>query len=124
MSDVSYVIVSGSRFWNSDEHCVKIYNRLIKLDENIVIVHGGARGVDSITEAICQIIGLKTKQYLADWKSFKKSAGPIRNRKMLDDHVNNLLFVLAFHDNIEKSSGTKDMIQYAVSKKVYVELIT
>lgn len=52
-----------------------------------------------------------------------KSAGPIRNRKMIDEHEPD--FVLAFHDDLEgESKGTKDCVAYAKSKGIRTYLIS
>ena len=58
----------------------------------------------------------------ADWKTFGKAAGPIRNRKMLDEGLPDV--VIAFHEDIERSKGTKNMISQACEQGIDVILIS
>lgn len=48
-----------------------------------VLIHGGARGADSLAEdwAICHHV--EVAAFPADWQRNGKSAGPIRNMRML-----------------------------------------
>lgn len=54
----------------------------------------------------------------ADWNRYGRAAGPIRNRQMLTEGKPDL--VVAFHDDIESSKGTKDMVTIAEKAGVYV----
>lgn len=54
----------------------------------------------------------------AAWHNYGKAAGPRRNRKMLDEYDPDL--VVAFHDDLDASKGTKDMVDYATSQGVQV----
>ena len=51
-------------------------------------------------------------------------AGAIRNRKMLRDYYDQILMVLAFHNDIANSRGTADMIKIAKKAKIPVRLFT
>jgi hypothetical protein len=62
------------------------------------------------------------KAYPADWNRYGKSAGPRRNRLMLDE--NPIQRVLAFHPNLATSKGTKDMVRLAIEARIPVTLIT
>lgn len=58
----------------------------------------------------------------AKWKEFGRAAGPIRNQQMLDEGKPEL--VLAFHDDLENSKGTKDMVGRAMKADLPVILYT
>jgi len=58
----------------------------------------------------------------ADWKSYGKGAGPIRNQLMLDEGKPDL--VLAFHNDISSSRGTADMIRRAKKHGISYEIIS
>lgn len=109
------VLITGSRYWKTDDHIIKIFNEfkklLIRFSCNpceVIIIHGDAPGVDSISEAISQCYGFKTIPYPCDW-SFGKIGGRLRNQKMYDLE-NPFDFCLAFHDDINASKGTKHMV--------------
>lgn len=48
----------------------------------------------------------------ADWARYGRGAGPRRNQAMLDIGQPDL--VVAFHNNLEASKGTKDMLTRAM----------
>jgi hypothetical protein len=54
---------------------------------------------------------MKLKVFSANWEKHGLAAGPIRNRQMLTEGKPDL--VIAFHENIEKSKGTKNMLELA-----------
>jgi hypothetical protein len=76
------------------------------VDETIVIVHGGAHGVDSIAGNYARDFGYVEEVYLPDWKTHGKKAGFLRNAIMADvcDAC------LAVHDGVSK--GTLNSINH------------
>jgi hypothetical protein len=61
-------------------------------------------------------------EYPAQWHKYGRAAGPIRNQQMLAEGKPDL--VLAFHDDIDGSRGTKDMVNRARRAGVKVEVIS
>lgn len=112
------VVVCGDRNWNNYS---VIYDVLSKLDRDAIIIHGGASGADSIAGDIAAKLGFKVVRVVADWGKYGISAGPIRNRKMLDMNPN---LVLAFHNNIENSKGTKDCVEEAKKRGIDIQIIS
>ena len=86
------------------------------------VVEGEARGADSIARDAALLIGMTVKPYPADWASWGRGAGFMRNRLQYDSELPDL--VLAFHSNITASKGTKDMVNYAKSKGCKVIVVT
>lgn len=68
------------------------------------ICSGGASGVDSLAEQYASERGLNLIVYHADWEKNGKSAGHVRNHKIVETSD----FVLAIWDG--KSPGTKNTI--------------
>ena len=104
------VIIAGCRdYTNYDEAKPYIDFCLsnIRKENNIVIVSGCASGADAIGERYAKENGFDVEKYPADWKTYGKSAGPKRNKRMAE--VGD--YVICFWD--EKSKGTKSMIEYA-----------
>jgi hypothetical protein len=48
------------------------------------IVSGCAKGVDSLGEKLANIICVPVCKFPADWKTYGKAAGPIRNKQMAE----------------------------------------
>jgi hypothetical protein len=107
------VLVSGDRNWTDVE---AIRRELSKLPDDTVIIHGDARGADSIADEVAKELGFEVDPYPAEWEKYYKAAGPIRNQQMIDEGKPDK--ILAFHPNIQESKGTKDMVKRAVKHSI------
>ena len=65
-------------------------------------------------------MGVPVEVYPADWTRYGKPAGPIRNRQMLNEGKPDM--VIAFHDDLSVSVGTKDMVDIANAAGLPVRL--
>jgi len=110
-------IVCGDRDW-TDTGLVYGILSAIEID---CIIEGEARGADLIARAYAEYFGVPFIPHPANWSRFHRAAGPIRNREMLEENPE---FVIAFHDSINSSKGTKDMVSIALKKGVDVFLVT
>ena len=79
MTDV--VLIYGSRTW-TDREAIELV--VFGLERDTIIVHGGARGADSLADEAAILWGLTRRVYLADWLKHGRAAGPIRNQTMID----------------------------------------
>lgn len=100
------VLICGSRTWESE---IPIRALLELFDDSTVVIHGAARGADSIAGAIAEQLGLAVEAYPAEWQRYGRGAGPIRNQQMLDEGKPDVVF--AFSDDIKNSRGTADMVR-------------
>ncbi len=120
------VLVTGDRKWGEttgrlSQDYGTMYARMKKLQPGSVIIQGGARGADAMAKGIGQSLGFLVITYEANWDYQHRAAGPIRNGQMLKDGKPEL--VLAFHDDIEGSKGTLDMVTKATKAGVPVEVM-
>ena len=115
-------LVTGDRDWKNRE---VIYSRLNNIPRRWSLVHGAARGADSIAADLWgNIAGEELLiPVLANWSKWGKRAGPIRNKQMLNENPD-IQMVIAFHNDISVSKGTKDMVMQAIRKGVPVEIIS
>lgn len=117
------VLVCGDRNWRN---MAVIERELKRLPPDTLIIHGACRGADTLAKFVAEKIGLKVinngKGFPADWKRYSRGAGIIRNQVMIDEGKPDL--VLAFHENISESRGTKDMVNRARRAGVKVEIFT
>lgn len=114
------VLCCGDREWNN---WPVIYRALEGLGPLTIIVHGDARGADKMCGWVAKHkFGYEVRPYPAKWAEHGKAAGAIRNRLMFDSEKPEL--VLAFHNDLSKSRGTKDMVEYARSKGCPVNILT
>ena len=112
------ILICGSRDWWSVDTVMK---RLSVLPKSTIIIEGEARGADTIARQCAEKLGMMVIKMPADWTKYGKAAGPIRNRQMLDIKPDK---ILAFHDNIAESKGTKDCVTEARKRGIPVEVIT
>ncbi|HEY7037180.1 MAG TPA: SLOG family protein [Thermomicrobiales bacterium] len=109
------VLVCGSRSWRDVD---AIEERLGRLPRGTTIIHGGARGADVRAGIVARRLGFEVVELPADWLGFGRSAGPIRNRAMLDLRPD---LVVAFWDGV--STGTLDTLREAERRRLRVEVV-
>lgn len=102
------VLVCGGRDYSNRDH---VWNTLTSLDHMLgpfaVVIHGAARGADSLGKEWALANGRKEEPYKANWGVHGKAAGPIRNARMIKE--GRLDLVIAFPG----SDGTADMCKRA-----------
>lgn len=89
---------------------------LLDAEEDIEIVSGGAKGVDSLGEQFARERDMAISKFPANWKEHGKAAGIIRNSQMADYAD----MLIAFWDG--DSRGTKNMIETARKKRLIVNV--
>jgi hypothetical protein len=114
------LLVCGSREWWDRDLLRQVlsngwWNQLIR-----VLVEGEARGADNMAREWAFDNGIEVEPYPADWDRYGKPAGPIRNQQMLDEGEPTL--VVAFHDDLYNSKGTRDMVKRAQRAGIQVEV--
>lgn len=99
------VLVAGSRNYKRFDR-IEAAVRDLAARENVVVLSGGARGVDRTAEQTAWRYRLQTRVLEPDWEGLGRMAGPVRNQKMayLADEA------LIFWDG--ESRGTSNMIQH------------
>jgi hypothetical protein len=112
------VLICGSRDWKYPE----VIDAFVKsLPKTTIIIEGECRGADIQARMSAIKYGLEVERYPANWKKYGKSAGVIRNKEMLEKGKPDL--VVAFHENLKKSKGTKNMIAQAMTKGIPIKVI-
>nr|QBK87633.1 MAG: DNA recombination-mediator protein A [Marseillevirus LCMAC201] len=111
------ILIAGSRNYTNRK---KIHKVISALSQDTVVVHGDCRGADKIAASVATKLQLTVECYPADWKQYGKAAGPIRNQQMLDD--NNIEKAIIFHECLEESKGTKDMLSRLKKKGISVDI--
>jgi hypothetical protein len=113
------ILVTGDRNWNNPlTHGRVVENALYGYRKHSpIVVHGAARGVDTMADLFARAFNYEVRPYPADWATYHKAAGPIRNTQMLQENPD---LVLAFHDDLSTSKGTKNMVNQAVRSGIPV----
>ena len=116
------VLICGDRNWTNFQVIADTLSKVYAENGVEVVIEGGAKGADTMGAQAAALLGIPVLMFPAQWMQYGKQAGPIRNRKLLTEGKPTL--VLAFHNYIENSKGTKDMVNAAKKAMVDVRVIT
>lgn len=79
------LLVCGGRDFHDEKALRRWMNKAIDGRTDVMVIHGGARGADSLAGRIAKQAGVSTWVFPADWAAHGKAAGHIRNKQMLDE---------------------------------------
>ncbi|MEN9316081.1 MAG: hypothetical protein RIS35_2474 [Pseudomonadota bacterium] len=108
------VIVCGGRLFSNRAAVFTYLDRLHALRPITEIAEGGALGADRLGRAWARQHGVPVRTFAAQWIEHGRSAGAVRNAKMLDEFEPDL--VVAFPGG----KGTEDMVTQAQRRELIV----
>jgi predicted Rossmann-fold nucleotide-binding protein len=123
------VLVCGGREYKNNKKVYEILDLIkslcdankisdLSVDRNkLVIIQGGANGADRLASSWAKDRNVEQEEYPADWNTYGRAAGFIRNSLMLKSGKPDM--VIAFPGN----TGTKMMISLAQKAGIPVEVI-
>lgn len=109
------VLVCGGRDFRAADHLFSTLDRLHLTHGFTALIEGGARGADRLARRWAKSAGVPVESYPADWDTYGRSAGSIRNRQMLVEGRPDL--IVAF----KGGSGTDNMVWQADRR--WIEII-
>ena len=132
MSDKTRVLVCGGRYYGTTttedgyrvphrkevETLEKYLNSLLKEFPSMLIIQGAAKGADSLAGQWAKKNNIEQLVFPADWNTYGKSAGFLRNTEMLQSGKPDL--VVAFPGG----TGTAMMCKIAAAEGVEVRRVT
>jgi len=108
------VLVCGGRNYGDHVHVNDVLNALHAERPISAIITGAASGADQLASKWAQRRGVRVDEYPADWRRFGLSAGPLRNKLMLD--AGHPAIVVAFPGG----KGTANMVWAAKAAGIEV----
>ena len=108
------VLVCGGRDFDNPNWLTITLDELSRGARWTAIIEGGARGADRQAREWAAASGIAVETYEADWQAHGPGAGPIRNRRMLDEGQPDL--VVAFPGG----PGTRNMVKQARARGILV----
>ena len=110
-TDPLRVLVTGSRIYRDRQNLFNVLDMVLKRagSTGIELIHGGARGADSLANQWAIDRGIETTVFLPDWETHGRSAGYRRNEQMIEEGAPNL--VVAFPQG--EARGTANQMQLA-----------
>ena len=107
------VLVCGGRDFDD----MAMVERVLGEVEITELIEGGAKGADTLARTWAKDNEIPVRTFKADWGRYRKGAGPIRNRQMIDEGKPDL--VVAFPGG----SGTANMIGLARAAGLPLRLV-
>lgn len=115
------VLVCGGRDYQNRARVNQILNAAVERLDLTCIVQGGATGADLLAKEWAISRKLQCETFYADWRGQGDAAGPIRNKRMLDEAKPEL--VIAFPTPGEPNKGTNGMVRLAEAAGLKVHVI-
>ena len=100
------LMVCGSRTITAEKFIFSKLDEYLALYNDLVILSGGARGVDCIGEKWASLHNVAVERFLPDWKKYGRGAGFVRNKQMAEVAD----YAMIFWDGTSK--GTKSVIYF------------
>jgi len=112
------ILVTGDREWSDTRRIVEVLVEYHSSDNPPTLIHGACCGADTLAKMVGKALGWNVIPFPADWDKYNLAAGPIRNQVMVDQKPD---IVIAFHNNLAKSRGTKNCVSKAI--KAGIEIV-
>lgn len=106
------LLICGDRNWTDGAAIIEALRQMERAGGAIeLIIEGDARGADKLAGKAAEYFEIPCIKFPALWDIYGRAAGPVRNAQMLKEGQPDV--ILAFHDYLYKSKGTKNMMQIA-----------
>lgn len=111
----SILVVCGDRNWTNLDRILWWLNSI----QPTVVIEGECQGADLLGRHAAEKLGIDVIGVPALWEARGRAAGPLRNRFQLSvalalaAYQNTSVSVAAFHNALQKSKGTKNMVNQA-----------
>lgn len=102
------ILITGDRHWTDYKMIQSVLQEFAEYEPTII--HGVCRGADMLADKAARELGYPIRKFHANWDLYGRAAGPMRNTRMLKENPD---IVLAFHPDLAKSKGTKNMVKQA-----------
>ena len=102
------VLVCGGRDYSDAKSLNMVLDAAHSANPIVMLIHGAARGADTLAEKWAEANGVTSNAYPADWKRDGKAAGPMRNQRMLDQCKPHM--VIAFPGAAEHLANMKTWV--------------
>ena len=79
------LLITGGRDYSDFQALCTTLDQIHKETPVTLLIHGGARGADSLAGAWAALRQTAVRVFPADWTLHGKAAGPLRNQQMLTE---------------------------------------
>lgn len=111
------LLIAGSRSFKNLELVISLIDSVASIEEDVVIITGGAVGVDDTAKTYAEENNIQTETFYPDWDRFGKKAGILRNEEMVK-HSDK---IVVFWNGT--SRGSKSTIDFALKYRKDIQVI-
>jgi hypothetical protein len=111
------VLVCGGRNYSDMDRLFSVLGAEHAVNPIDDLIHGAAKGADMLAHEWAYRNNVRMHPFLADWETYGRRAGVLRNQRMLDEGRPDL--VIAFPGG----RGTADMVRRAERAGIHVTQI-
>jgi hypothetical protein len=115
---VKVLLVSGSRKWGNEARVREFLTLFRDKFGFDTLREGECTGLDLLARKVGEELGYAIDPIPADWDRLGKRAGRVRNQAMHDKEPQPRALI-AFHDNLPWSRGTKHMVEVSTTSGLY-----
>jgi YspA, cpYpsA-related SLOG family len=108
--------ITGGRDYTDHAHVWQVLDNILYTNPNINIIVGDAKGVDAFAREWATERKVPVLIFYANWDLHGRSAGPIRNKRMLDHGIDLLL-------SFKGGRGTAHMTKITKDKGIEVRMV-
>jgi hypothetical protein len=112
------VLVCGGRDFDNERWLHLTLTEMHRSERFECVIEGGALGADRLAREWAAGMAIRVETFEADWMSHGRAAGPLRNRRMLDEGQPDL--VVAFPGG----KGTANMVNQSRARGVRTVVLT
>ena len=120
MKETVRVGIVGSRSITDEEYVFYVLNfylRRLLAEKEVIIVSGGAVGIDKIAEKFAEQKGIETEIYEPEYDKFPPKVAPIKRNQTIVDNSDYLIAITT------GSSGTASTIKMAEKKNIPIKIV-
>lgn len=110
------LLICGDRNWTDEKLIIAELERL----KPELVIHRECKGPSTIGGQAAEYLGIAHLECGANWHDHGRQAGEIANEALVQMAPD---LVLAFHDNMDASKITKDVIARATAAGIPVDLV-
>lgn len=116
------LLICGDRKWKADWIIKRYLEKCIEANKIIeCVIEGESRGAEKKSAKAAEELKIQVLKYKADWVQHGLEAESIHNQHMIDEGTPT--HIIAFHNNIENSKNTKDVLRRGVMASIPCYLV-
>lgn len=101
------IAVTGGRDYRDKKTVFNVLDKLNKQDPITELMHGGARGADTLSRLWAEARDVESRAFYPDWDRYGKAAGPIRNNQILNQSPDALVAFLGGRGTAHMTSAAE-----------------